>query len=46
MPYSVENVIKGHDKVVEVSADLGDKTAKEAEVPQKVISIPRPPPAF
>ena len=42
MPSDVENVIRGDDKVVEVSGELEGKTGKEVEVPQK----PRPPPPF
>ena len=42
MPSSVENVIKGDYEVVEVSGELGDKTGKEAEVPQKVPPMSRP----
>ncbi|XP_069155697.1 uncharacterized protein [Solanum lycopersicum] len=40
----VENVIR--DKVVKVSGELGGKIWKEAEVPQKVTPMPRPPPPF
>ena len=46
MPSGVENVIRGDDEVVEVSGELEDKTRKEAEVPQKVTPMPRPPPPF
>ena len=34
------------DKVVEVDAELEDNTAKDAEVPKKVTSMPRPPHPF
>ena len=46
MPFGVENVIRGNDEVVEVTGELKDKMGKEAEVPQKVTPIPRPPPPF
>ena len=46
MSSGVENVIRGDDEVVEVSGELEDKTRKEAEVPQKVTPMPRPPPPF
>ena len=46
MPSRVENVIRGDDEVVEVSGEFGEKTGKEAEVPQKVTPMPRPPPPF
>ena len=46
MPSGVENVIRGDDEVVEVTGELGEKTGKEAEVPQKVTPMPRPPPLF
>ena len=37
-------MIRDHDEVVEVSGKLEDKMGKEAEIPQKVTPIPRPPP--
>ncbi|XP_069144435.1 uncharacterized protein [Solanum lycopersicum] len=46
MPSGVENVIRGDDEVVEVTGELGEKTGKEVEVPQKVTPMPRPPPPF
>ena len=42
----VENLKRGDDEVVEVSGELGDKTGKQAEVPQKVTPMPRPQPPF
>ena len=42
----VEDEMSKDDKVVETSGELVDKAVKEAEVPQKVIRIPRPPPTF
>ena len=35
---------KDTDKVVNVDVDLEDNIAKDAEVPKKVTSMPRPPP--
>ncbi|XP_069150818.1 uncharacterized protein [Solanum lycopersicum] len=46
IPSSVENVVRGDDEVVGVSGELKDKTGKEAEVPQKVTSMPRRPSPF
>ena len=46
MPSGVENVIRGDDKVVEVSGELENKMGKEDEVPQKVTPMPRQPPPF
>ena len=42
----VEDEVRKYDEVVETSGELVDKAVKEAEVPQKVIRIPRPPPPF
>ena len=46
MSCSVENVIRGDDEVVEVSGDLGHKTVKEVEVPQKVTPMRKSPHPF
>ena len=46
MSSSVEKVIRYDDMVVEVSGELEDKTVKDVEMPQKVTSMPRPPPPF
>ena len=46
MPSNEEKMIKGNDKVVEVSGKVEDNTGKDAEVPIKVTSMPRPPPPF
>ena len=40
-----DEIIKGED-VVEASGEFVEKIAKEPEVPQKFIPIPRPPPPF
>ena len=41
-----EKVRKDNDKVVEGSGEAEDSTRKDAEVPIKVIPMPRPPPPF
>ena len=46
MSFGLENVIRGDDEVVEVNGNLGSKTVKEVEVPQKVTPMPRPRPLF
>ena len=46
MPSNEENVRKDNDKVVEGSGEAEDNTGKDAEVPIKVILMPRPPPPF
>ena len=43
MPSNEEKVIKDNDKVVEVSGEVEDNTGKDAEVPTKETSMPRPP---
>ena len=46
MPSNKDKVRKDNDKVVEGSGEAEDSTRKDAEVPIKVIPIPRPPPPF
>ena len=46
MSYVVEDNMRKDKEVVEASGELVDKTTKEAEVSQKVVPIPRPPPPF
>ena len=46
MPSNEEKVRKDNDKVVEGSDEAEDTTGKDAEVPMKVIPMPRPPPPF
>ena len=46
MPSNEEKVRKDNDKVVEGSSEVEDITGKDAEVPIKVIPMPRPPPPF
>ena len=46
MPSKEEFVIIDNDKVVEGSGEGEDNTGKDAEVPIKVIRMPRPPPPF
>ena len=46
MPSNEEKVRKDNDKVVEGSGEAEDSTGKDAEVPIKVIPMPRPPPTF
>ena len=42
----VEDDMIKDEVVVETKGELVEKTVKEAEVPQKVMPIPRPPPLF
>ena len=44
MSSNEEKVRKDNDKVVEGSGAAEDRTGKDAEVPTKVIPMPRPPP--
>ena len=46
MPSNEEKVRKDDDKVVKGSGEAKESTGKDAEVPMKVIPIPRPPPPF
>ena len=46
MPSYEEKVRKVIDKVVEGIGEEEDSTGKDAEVPIKVIPMPRPPPPF
>ena len=46
MPYGVEDEVRKDDEVVEDSGELVKKSRKEAEIPQKVTPVPRPPPPF
>ena len=46
MPSNDNKVIEDTDKVVDVDAELENNTAKDAEVPKKVIPMPRTPPPF
>ena len=46
MPCNEENVRKDDDKVVKGSGEEEESTGKDAEVPIKVIPMPRPPPPF
>ena len=46
MPSNEENVRKNDDKVVKGSGQAEESTEKDAEVPMKVIPMPRPPPPF
>ena len=41
-----EKVLKDNDNAVEGSGEVEDNTGKDAEVPTKVIPMPRPPPPF
>ena len=43
IPSNEEKVRKDNDKVVEGSGEAKDSTGKDAEVPIKVIPMPRPP---
>ena len=42
----VEDEVRKNDEVVGDNGELVDKSVKEAEIPQKVIHVPRPPPQF
>ena len=44
MPYNEENLRKDDDKVVKGSGEAEESNGKDAEVPIKVIPMPRPPP--
>ena len=46
MPSNEENVRKYDDKVVKGSDEEEESNGKDAEVPMKVIPMPRPPPPF
>ncbi|XP_015084096.1 uncharacterized protein LOC107027442 [Solanum pennellii] len=46
MPFVVQDEIRKDEEVLETSVELVNKMAKEAEVPQKLVPIPRPPPPF
>ena len=46
MPSNEENVRKDDDKVVKGSGEAEESNGKDAEVPMKVIPMPRPPPPF
>ena len=46
MPSNEEKVRKDNDKMVEGCGEAEDSTGKDAEVPIKVIPMPRPPPPF
>ena len=46
MSSGVEDDKRGDDELEELSGELVDKSGKEAEKPQKVTPIPRPPPPF
>ena len=46
MPSNEEYVRKDDDKVVKGSSEAKKSNGKDAEVPMKVIPMPRPPPPF
>ena len=46
MTSGVEDEMRGDHVVEEVSGELVDKSGKEAEIPQNMTHIPRPPPPF
>ena len=46
MPFAEKNVRKDNDKVVKGSSEAEESNGKDAEVPIKVIPMPRPPPPF
>ena len=46
MPSNEENVRKDDDKVIKGSGEAEESNGKDAEVPFKVIPMPRPPPIF
>ena len=46
MSSTKENVRKDNDNVVKGSGEAEERYGKDAEVPMKVIPMPRPPPPF
>ena len=46
MPSAEENVRKDNDHVVNISGEAEESNGKDAEVPIKVIPMPRPPSPF
>ena len=46
MPSKVEIVVEKDDEEIEVTGESKNATEKEAEVTQKVVPIPGPPPPF
>ena len=46
MPSTEENVRKDNDNVVKGSGEAEESNGKDAEVPMKVIPMPRPPAPF
>ena len=46
MPSTEENVRNYNDNVVKGSGEAEENNGKDAEVPMKVIPMPRPPPPF
>ena len=46
MQSTKENAIKDNDNVVKGSSEAEGSNGKDAEVPKKVIPMPRPPPPF
>ena len=42
----VEDKVRKDDQVVGDNGEFVDKEVKEANIPQKVIPVPRPPPQF
>ena len=46
MPSNEENMRKDDNKVVKGSVEEEESNGKDAEVPMKVIPMPRPPPPF
>ena len=46
MPSNEENVRKDDDKVIKGSGEAEESNGNDAEVPMKVILMPRPPPPF
>ena len=46
MSSCVEDEVRKDDEVVEDNGELVHKEVKQAEIPQKVIPIQRPPPPF
>ena len=46
MPSTEENVRKDNDNFVKGSGEAEESNGKDAEVPMKVIPMPRPPPPF
>lgn len=46
MPFEVEIVVEKDNDEIEVTGESKNATEKEAEITQKIVHMPRPPPSF